>query len=88
MGDQTTKLETKPGIKTTEFWVGLVLPQLLALAVAFGVFTPEQSDVVSNTLLDIVASSKEIIAAVISGASALGYNIGRGIAKSNVNPNE
>jgi len=81
------KSETKPGVKTTEFWVGLVLPQLLALLVAFGVLTPDASDAVTGSVGEAVAASKELIAAVISGVSALGYNIGRGIAKGSVDPN-
>ena len=81
------KLESKPGIKTTEFWVGLVMPQLFAMLVLFGVFTPDQSELVQGEVLTAVAASKELIAATISGVSALGYNIGRGIAKGKVDPN-
>lgn len=81
------RIESKPGIRTTEFWVGLVMPQLFALLVLFGVFTPETSDAVQSEVLTAVAASKELVAAVISGLSSLGYTIGRGIAKGRTDPN-
>jgi len=74
-------METKPGYKTTEFWVGLVLPQVLSLAVLFGVFTPEQSSTLTHAI-------SQIVAGVVSGASAFGYNIARGQAKKGIKPDE
>jgi hypothetical protein len=72
----------KPGVKTTEFWVGLVMPQIFALLVAFGVFTPDQATGIQSDIVSAVVASKELIAAIISGVSAAGYNIGRGLAKT------
>jgi hypothetical protein len=81
------RLETKPGIKTTEFWLGLILPQIVALLMAFGVFTPEQGDAVTESAEKVATHGAELYAAIISGLSALGYNIGRGKAKQGVDPN-
>ena len=74
-------METKPGYRTTEFWLALVLPQLVALLALFGVFTPEQSDAV-------VGSVSQIVGAVISGASAFGYSVARGKAKEGIKPGD
>lgn len=67
-------MSKKPGYKTTEFWVGLVLPQILSLLVLFGVFTPDQSNALSSSI-------GQIAAGIISGASAFGYSHSRGKAK-------
>lgn len=72
-------METKPGIKTTEFWMGLVLPQVLAMLALFGVFTPDQAEALQ-------ASATQIVGGIVSGASALGYNLARGQAKKGIKP--
>lgn len=72
---------TKPGIRTTEFWIGLVLPHILALLVLFGVIDPGQEEALQGAAGEIGVHGNAIVAAVISGLSALGYNIGRGNAK-------
>lgn len=79
-------METKPGIKTTEFWLGLVLPQIIALMMAFGVFTPEQGDAVSQSADQVATHGSALYAAIISGLSSLGYNLGRGKAKQGIAP--
>jgi hypothetical protein len=71
----------KPGLKTTEFWIGLVMPHILALLIAFGVIDAGQSEALQGAAEAAGASGNALVAAIISGLSALGYNIGRGNAK-------
>ena len=75
-------MAVKAGIKTTEFWVGLVLPNILALLIAFGVIDTGQSDALQAAADAAGSSGNALVAAIISGLSALGYNIGRGNAKA------
>ena len=65
----------KPGWKTTEFWVALI-SQILGLLVVLGVITPEQQ----NTLNQ---AATQVAGGVVMAASAFGYCISRGQAKSN-----
>ena len=65
--------ETKPGWKTTEFWLTMPAVVLGILATA-GVFTPEEA----NTLGQAIT---QIAGAVISALGVFGYNLSRGKAK-------
>ena len=76
-----TETTVKPGIKSTEFWVGLVIPQVLALLITFGVIDPGQSEALQESTTQIATSGNAMWGAITSGASALGYNIARGLAK-------
>lgn len=79
MANGELKLETKPGYKTTEFWLAIVA-QVIGLLSILGVFTPEQAAVVNDAVIKLGGL-------IIMSAGAFGYSIGRGIAKSNVDPN-
>jgi len=71
----------KPGWKTTEFWVGGVIPQILGLLILTGVITPEQQTVIQGGTEIVAESGTQIYGALISMASAFGYAVSRGIAK-------
>lgn len=80
MANGDLKLESKPGYKTTEFWIAIV-SQLIGVLSLLGIFTPEQSEIVNKAII-------ELGGLIVMAAGAFGYSIGRGIAKSNVDPNE
>jgi len=63
----------KPGIKTTEFWVSVVVGFIGLLASA-GVFTPDQASTLTEALTKLGGL-------VVMVASAFGYSISRGAAK-------
>lgn len=63
----------KPGYKTTEFWVTLIV-QILGILVLLGVITPEQQDALAKA----VAQGAGAIAMALS---AFGYARSRGQAK-------
>lgn len=63
----------KAGYKTTEFWVTIVI-QFMGILATMGYLTPEQSDAVTQGLIQLGG----LVAMV---ASAFGYNIARGNAK-------
>ena len=65
--------ETKPGYKTTEFWVTVVC-QILGILALAGVISPEQNTVLADGVTQIVG-------AVVAALSAFGYSISRGLAK-------
>ncbi len=64
----------KPGVKTTEFWV-TVLVQVIGVILALGVVTPDQAD----TLTKAVTQGSGIIAMLIS---AFAYTKGRAAVKA------
>lgn len=70
---------TKPGYKTTEFWVTLVI-QVIGIAVLFGWITPEQRDT-------LVQAVQQGAAAIAMALSAFGYAVARGKAKAGENKN-
>ena len=63
------KEETKPGYKSTEFWI-TVCVTLASLAWGAGVVDPEG-----------MSGADKVFGFVCSAAAALGYTISRGIAK-------
>lgn len=63
----------KPGYKTTEFWLALGT-QVLALLVVLGVISPEQQDALGH-------SWNQLVGAIVMAVNAVGYAIGRGLAK-------
>ncbi len=69
MADETTK----PGYKTTEFWVTVVC-QILGILALAGVISPEQN----TALADGVS---QIVGAVVTALATFGYSISRGLAK-------
>jgi hypothetical protein len=71
-------MESKPGIRTTEFWLALA-GQIIGTLVILGIFTPEQAT-------EMQAALAQMAGAVVTGGSALGYSIGRGIAKGPQKP--
>ncbi|KMY67133.1 hypothetical protein AAU61_14500 [Desulfocarbo indianensis] len=68
---------SKPGIKTTEFWV-TVMVQVVGVVAALGLVPPEQSDV----LVKAVTQVGGIVAML---ASAFAYNKSRGQVKASEN---
>ena len=64
------KTETKPGYKTTEFWLTTVCT-VCGLLYAAGVASPEGTDQVSK-----------VVALVASVLAAMGYNIARAKVKA------
>jgi hypothetical protein len=63
----------KPGYKTTEFWVSIVIA-VSGVLVAMGVITPEQQAGIGEGL-------NTAIGGIMTVLSSLGYSISRGIAK-------
>lgn len=74
------QLETKPGYKTTEFWV-TIATQVISLVALSGVLTPEQFD--DQQWVQIVQQVGALVAMV---GSAFGYTLSRGVAKQGVQP--
>ena len=66
----------KPGWKTSEFWVTVAV-QFAGILATMGVFTPDQSDAMTEAITQIGG-----IVAML--ASAFGYSISRGVAKRDV----
>ncbi len=56
----------KPGYRTTEFWITLILTCVAAAGSMLPEGTPEA----------------KIVASILAGAAALGYTISRGIVKA------
>jgi len=63
----------KPGIKTSEFWVTVII-SILGVLVALGVITPEQKDTLAQSI-------QQIAGAVMAAAPVIGYALSRGRAK-------
>ena len=76
MPEGTTKT-MKPGYRTTEFWV-TVLIQVVGLVAALGFLTPEQADTLSQALTQLGGI-------VVMVAGQFGYSLSRGAAKKNPN---
>lgn len=75
----------KPGIKTSEFWLGPVLGNIAGLLFAFNVFTPEQAQTTITSgvehLSGAVSHANQIIGGIVVAVSNAAYAISRGIAK-------
>lgn len=75
----------KPGYKTTEFWGGLVLPQIVGLLATFGIITSEQTQVLTDVGMQAPEVANSIITQVMGlvtmVGSAFGYSMSRGKAK-------
>ena len=65
------KDNVKPGWKTTEFWITVVVA-LGSLLWGAGVLDPEGS-----------GTANKVFGLVVSGLSAVGYTISRGLVKKN-----
>tara|TARA_Y100000361_G_scaffold68009_1_gene59894 strand:+ start:37 stop:246 length:210 start_codon:yes stop_codon:yes gene_type:complete len=65
----TNNKETKPGYKSTEFWITVAVT-LCSLAWGAGVVDPEGS-----------SNADKVFGFICSAAAALGYTISRGLAK-------
>ena len=63
----------KPGWKTTEFWVTILI-QVIGFAAILGYITPEQQGAMGDAITQIAG-------AVSMVAAAFGYSLSRGIAK-------
>jgi hypothetical protein len=70
MPTNNNKNETKPGYKSTEFWITLCVT-LASLAWGAGFVDPEG-----------VSNADKVFGFVCSAAAALGYTISRGLAKT------
>ncbi len=65
----TNNKETKPGYKSTEFWITLAVT-LCSLAWGAGIVDPEGA-----------SNADKVFGFICSAAAALGYTISRGLAK-------
>jgi len=74
-------METKPGPKTTEFWVTLV-PVILGLAMTLGWLKPEHVEGFTPWM----EFAAQILGAVMAALSGGAYAISRGVAKSSSTP--
>lgn len=70
----------KPGFKTTEFWVTLLVQALGILALT-GVLTPEMSATIGEQGQIVVEAIGQIAGALMAAISATGYAKARGEAK-------
>jgi len=68
---------TKPGYKTTEFWV-TILTQVFGILAVLGILTPEQTTALSE-------SFTQITGAIVITAASFGYSLSRGKAKAKAN---
>lgn len=73
-------METKPGLKTTEFWITIVA-KLAGLLAAFGFFTPEQVDAITQ-------ASVQLGGVIVMMLAAFGYSVSRGQAKKGMKPDD
>ena len=64
-----TKKEVKPGWKTTEFWITVVVA-LGSLLWGAGLVDPEG-----------VGTANKVFGLLVSGLAAVGYTVSRGLAK-------
>ena len=71
-------METRPGIKTTEFWVSIFAAAMSILTTS-GVFTPEQA----STTVGAAIQLGGLVGVV---GSAFGYSLSRGRAKTGIKP--
>ena len=78
-------METKPGWKTTEFWITLVC-QGTGLALLFGWIDPSQAEIIKEVGNMATSNIFEIIGGIMQVGSAFGYGIARGIAKQGIKP--
>ena len=74
-------METKPGWKTSEFWI-TTLTSILFIAVGFGLIGQEQATQIGEDGSRLLTELYELIAVAVT---VFGYNISRGIAKSKSN---
>ena len=51
---------TKPGYKTTEFWLTMVVNAVSAAAI-FGIVTPEESEATKGNIQEIVAAATALL---------------------------
>lgn len=65
----------KSGVKTSEFWVSVII-SILGVLVALGVITPEQQGTLSESI-------QQIAGAIMAAAPIVGYALSRGAAKKN-----
>jgi hypothetical protein len=74
----------KPGYKTTEFWITMLI-QLLGIGTLTGVVTPDQSTVIADAAgqgAEIATTGyTQVMALIAMVGSAFGYDISRGNAK-------
>jgi hypothetical protein len=78
-------MDLKSGIKTSEFWLGPVLGNVMGLLFAFDIFTPEQVQTVASTgveqITGVVGHANQVIGGGIAAISNAAYAISRGLAK-------
>ena len=67
-------METKPGYKTTEFWLSLV-GALTGIAVLLGYLTPEESDTLNSNITSVIGG-------VLTVISTVGYALARAKTKT------
>ena len=71
-------MESKPGWRTTEFWMSIVA-SLIGVFAATGAFTPEQASALNQGMTEIVGTLTPVLA-------AFGYTLSRGQAKKGIRP--
>jgi hypothetical protein len=67
------RIKMKPGYKTSEFWIALST-QLIGISMITGIITPEQGQVFTEAVTQIVGG---VMTAIAGGA----YAYSRGLAK-------
>lgn len=72
----------KPGWKTTEFWAVVVLA-VLSVAVAAGVITPEQSEQISNAVVQTIDAVANLVSVLAPLAGVIMYIWSRTMVKTN-----
>lgn len=69
---------TKPGVKTTEFWV-TIITQITGMLAVFGVISPEQSQTLMDAApigAEIVNDSMNLITGIITRVTGLIVMVG------------
>lgn len=74
-------MDTKPGIKTTEFWIAAVA-NLVPLLVLTGVVAPDQADVVTENANGAISGIFLAVTSIGAAIASFGYSYSRGKAKS------
>jgi len=77
VGQTVARNTSKPGLKTTEFWI-TIGTQFIGILAAMGTFTPAQAT-------QAVAMVEPTVGLIMMVVSAIGYAVSRGIAKKNDN---
>ena len=65
------KMQDRPGLLTTEFWFGLVIPQVIGFSLSTGVITPDMATIISDTNVSIGGDASIIVASIQSAVETI-----------------